>query len=161
VVLVRMGERQRLDVAQAALERREVRQDQVDARLVRLGEQHAAVDDEEAARVLEDGHVAADLTEPAQRDDAQPVSGQGRRRPEAGVRMAHRSFTPPATRSARSCSVSAGVASTSGSRTGPPGIPSMPSAAFVVITPRARVIPVYTGSSSRWMARALATSPRR
>jgi hypothetical protein len=34
-----------------------------------LGEQHAAVDDEEAVVVLEDRHVAADLAEAAERDD--------------------------------------------------------------------------------------------
>ena len=46
---------------------REVGQDQVDARLVLLGEEHAAVDDEELAVELEDGHVAADLAETAER----------------------------------------------------------------------------------------------
>ncbi len=49
----------------------EVGQDQVDARLVLLGEQHAAVDDEDLAVDLVARHVAADLAEAADRDDAE------------------------------------------------------------------------------------------
>ena len=45
----------------------EVREDQVDAGLVVLGEEHAAVDDQQPAVVLEDRHVAADLAEAAER----------------------------------------------------------------------------------------------
>ena len=60
----------------------EVGQDQVDAGLVVLGEEHAAVDDEQPAVVLEDGHVAADLAEAAERDDAQAA----RRAASAGRR---------------------------------------------------------------------------
>ena len=65
-------------------------QDEVDAGLVVLGEQHAAVDDEQAAAVLEHGHVAADLAEAAERDDAQGALGEGGRRAELGVRLGHR-----------------------------------------------------------------------
>ncbi len=36
-----------------------------------VGEEHAAVDDEQTPVELEDGHVAADLADPAERDDAQ------------------------------------------------------------------------------------------
>ncbi len=135
-------EHDRLDLLQPALEVGEVRQDQVDARLVGLGEQHAAVHDQQPARVLEDRHVPADLAEPAQGDDPQAVAGEGRGRPELWVRVAHRSFTPPATRSVRRRSASAGVASASGGRTGPPGSPSMASAALVDIVPCIRVMPV-------------------
>ena len=67
----RVGQHDRLDVVQAVGDVVEVRQDQVDAGLVGLREQDAAVDDEQPPAVLEHGHVAADLTEPAQRDDAQ------------------------------------------------------------------------------------------
>jgi hypothetical protein len=42
----------------------------VDAGLVLFGEEHAAVDDEQFAVVFEHGHIAPDLTEPAERDDA-------------------------------------------------------------------------------------------
>ena len=75
VILVRVREHERLDLVEPAFEGGEVRQDQVDAGLVVLGEQHAAVDDEQPAGVLEDGHVAADLAEAAERDQAQAVSG--------------------------------------------------------------------------------------
>ena len=51
--------------------RRRVRQDQIDARLAVLGEQHPAVDDQQPAVVLVDGHVPTDLADAAQRDDAQ------------------------------------------------------------------------------------------
>ena len=50
---------------------REVGQDQVDTGLVLLGEEHAGVDDEDLALELEHGHVATDLAEPAERDDAE------------------------------------------------------------------------------------------
>ena len=77
VVLVAVGEDQGLDLVEPVPDRLEVREDQVDAGMVVLGEQHAAVDDEQAAVVLEDGHVATDLAEPAQRDDPKPPSGSG------------------------------------------------------------------------------------
>ena len=135
VVLVGVGEDDGLDVAQPVLDGGEVGQDQVDAGLVGLGEQNPAVHDEQPPGVLEDRHVPADLAETAERDYAQAVPGQSGRGAESGVRMAHVSFTPPASRSSRSCCISAAVASASGRRTGPPGRPSIDSAAFVVITP--------------------------
>ena len=67
VVLVAVGEDQRLDGVEPVPDRLEVGQDQVDAGVVVLGEEHAAVDDEQPAGVLEDGHVAADLAEAAER----------------------------------------------------------------------------------------------
>src|ERR1039457_3810471 len=48
------------------------------ATLVGLGEQDPAVHRQQAARVLEHGHFAAELAEASQRDDAQAVSGQRR-----------------------------------------------------------------------------------
>ena len=75
VVFVAVREHDADDVVEAVLDGLEVGQDQVDAGLVLLGEEHAAVDDEQLAVVLEDGHVAADLAETAERDDAQ---GSGR-----------------------------------------------------------------------------------
>ncbi len=44
--------------------------------LLDVGEQHSAVDDEQLAVELEDGHVAADRAEPAERDDAQRTGRQ-------------------------------------------------------------------------------------
>ena len=77
------------DLVEAIPDPGEVRQDHIDAGLVLLREQDSAVDDEQPAGMLEDGHVAPDLTEPAQWDDPKAVPGQWRRRAELGVRMAH------------------------------------------------------------------------
>ena len=79
VVLVSVREHDADDVVEPALDRLEVGQDQVDARLVLLGEEHAAVDDEELAAVLEDGHVAADLAEAAERRHAERAGFEGGR----------------------------------------------------------------------------------
>ena len=67
----------------------EVREDDVHAGLVLLGEQHPAVDDEQLALVLEDGHVATDLAQPAQAHDPQALLRQAGRTLQLGVRMAH------------------------------------------------------------------------
>ena len=67
-----------VDVVEPVPDVVEVGEDQVDAGLVVLGEEHAAVDDEQPAGVLEDRHVAADLAEPAERDDAQAALGAAR-----------------------------------------------------------------------------------
>ena len=60
-------------------------QDQVDAGLLVLGEQHTAVDDEQLAAVLEHRHVAADFADTAERDHPQAVLRQLRRRAELVV----------------------------------------------------------------------------
>ena len=75
VVLVAVGEHHRVDLVETIPDPG-VREDDVDARLVLLGEQHAAVDDHEATRVLEDRHVAADLAESSQRHHSQTVRRQ-------------------------------------------------------------------------------------
>ena len=75
VVLVAVGEDDGLDVVEPVLDVGEVGQDQVDAGLVVLGEEDAAVDDEQPAVDLEDGHVAADVPQAAERDDPQGVLG--------------------------------------------------------------------------------------
>ena len=51
----------------------EVRQDQVDARVVLVGEHDARVDDDHVVAVLDHGHVLAYLVKPAERDDAQAI----------------------------------------------------------------------------------------
>ena len=76
VVLVAVREHDRVDVVQPVLDGPEVRQDQVDAGLLVLGEQHAAVHDQQPVVELEHGHVAADLADPAQRDHAQAAVGR-------------------------------------------------------------------------------------
>ncbi len=78
VVLVAVREDDRLDLVEPVPDPGEVRQDHVDPGLVLLGEEHPAVDDEQLAVVLEDRHVAADLAEAAERDDAQGALRQRR-----------------------------------------------------------------------------------
>ena len=156
VVLVGVREDDRLDLVEPPLQVAEVRQDQVHAGLVGVGEQHAAVHDEQAAAVLEDRHVPADLAEPAERDDAQAVARELGGRGEVGMRVAHApvpcspssltaaapgSFTPPAVRSSASRCRSASVAASSGARTAPPGRPSRSSAALVITAPWLRNSP--------------------
>ncbi len=111
VVLVRVREDDRLHPVEPSLQVAEVRQDQVHAGLVGVGEQHAAVHHEQAAAVFEHRHVPADLTDAAEGDDAQAVADQAGGRGEVGVRVAHApvpgisvpgSFTPPAVRSSAS-----------------------------------------------------------
>ena len=70
VVFVTVGEDQADDVVHPVVEVAEVRQDEVDAGLLLFGEEDTAVDDEQLAAVLEDGHVPADLAEAAEGDDA-------------------------------------------------------------------------------------------
>ena len=89
VVLVAVGQHERLDLVEAVPDRLEVGQDQVDAGVVLLGEQHAAVDDEQPPVVLEDGHVAADLAQAAERDDPQAALGQRAGGGELGMGVAH------------------------------------------------------------------------
>jgi hypothetical protein len=60
----------------------EVGQNQVDARFVVVREQHPAVDDQQSAEMLENGHVAADFADSAQRRDPQASRGQRPRRLE-------------------------------------------------------------------------------
>jgi hypothetical protein len=71
VVLVGVGDEERLDVGAALLEVRDVGDDEVDAEHLLVGEHEAAVDDDDLVAVLEDVHVLADLAHPAERDDAE------------------------------------------------------------------------------------------
>ena len=82
MVFVRVGEHQRLDIVEPVLDVAQIRQDQVDARLVVRREQHPAVDDQQPAQMLENGHVAADFADAAQRGDPQTARGQRPRRCE-------------------------------------------------------------------------------
>ena len=80
VVFVRMGEHQRLDVVEPVFDVTKVGQDQVDAGLVVGGKHHPAVDDQQPAQVLENGHVAADFADAAERGHPQTTHGQRTRR---------------------------------------------------------------------------------
>ena len=71
MVLVGMGDQERLDVGAALLEVGDVGDDEVDAEHLLVGEHEPAVDDDDVVAVLEDVHVLADLPHPAERDDAE------------------------------------------------------------------------------------------
>ncbi len=92
VVLVAVREDDALDVVEAVPDGREVRQDQVDSGLLLLGEEHSAVDDQQATAVLEDRHVSADLAEAAERGDPQGALRERRRRAEFRVRMTQKTL---------------------------------------------------------------------
>ena len=78
VVLVGVGDEERLDVGAALLEVGDVGDDEVDAEHLLVGEHQAAVDDDDLVAVLEHVHVLADLPHPAERDDAERlVVGRG------------------------------------------------------------------------------------
>ena len=77
VVLVPMSQDQGDDVVDAVLDGGEVRKDEIDARLVLLGEEHTAVNDEQLAIQLENGHVAADLAQTPQGSDAHGAISEG------------------------------------------------------------------------------------
>ncbi len=90
VVLVAVGQDHRLHLVEPVPDGVEVREDQVDARVVVLGKQHSAVDDEQAPVVLEDGHVPTDLAEPAERGDPQTPVRQLLWRRQFGMGVGHR-----------------------------------------------------------------------
>ena len=69
-------EHDRVDLVETVPDPGEVRQDHVDAWLVLLGEEDAAVDDEQPPGVLEDRHVAADLAQSTQGNDPKAVARQ-------------------------------------------------------------------------------------
>src|SRR6202171_582418 len=79
VVFMAMREYDADQLAVAAQQGRDVRQDQVDAEHVLLRKHQAGVDREQLVLPLEGPHVDADLTEATQREVAQALSRQSRR----------------------------------------------------------------------------------
>ena len=71
VVLVAVGDDDRLDVVDAVAQVGEVGQHEVDADHLRGREAQPDVDDDDPAVVLDDGHVLADLAEAAERQHPQ------------------------------------------------------------------------------------------
>lgn len=71
MVLVAVSQDDGFDVVHTVFDVAEVREDQVDAGLLVLGEQHTAVDDQQLAAVLEHRHVATDFADAAESNDAQ------------------------------------------------------------------------------------------
>ena len=76
VVFVPVGHHERIHLVETVLDVPQIGQDQVDAGFVVIGEQHATVDDEQSAEVLENGHVSADFVDTAERGHPQAFRGQ-------------------------------------------------------------------------------------
>ena len=71
MVLVAVGDHDRLDVLRALAQVGEVGQHEVDADHLRGREAQPDVDDDDPAVLLDDRHVLADLSQPAEGQDAQ------------------------------------------------------------------------------------------
>ncbi len=76
MVFVAVGQDQGADVAGAAVESRDVGEDQIDPEHVGLGEHQAAVDDEDFAAALQGHQVQADLPQPPQGEEADGIGMQ-------------------------------------------------------------------------------------
>src|SRR5258705_3688790 len=156
MVLVRMSNHQRLHLLEAVLDVAQVWQDQVDAGFVVAGEEHPAVDDQQPAQMLENGHVAADFADSTQRSDPQSAWGHRPRWLEVFV---HYLSTVSARMSAASASSCSEVAGTCGSRGSPPSMPCNRSPALASVTPPRRAWAAFNGPSVTLILRAVATSP--
>ncbi len=75
VVLVPVGEDDRLDVVHPVAQVGEVGKDEVDPEHLGGREHQAGVDDDDAACVLDHGHVLADLAQPSERQHTKLVGG--------------------------------------------------------------------------------------
>ena len=70
MVLMAMSEHERVDLVETVLDVAEIGKNQVDARLLLFGEEHAAVDEQQVTVVFDYVHVAADFAQTAERRDA-------------------------------------------------------------------------------------------
>ena len=70
MILVAVGEHQSLDLVETILDVMEVRQDQINARLLFFREKHTAIDEQQMTIVFDHVHVAADFTKAAKGHDA-------------------------------------------------------------------------------------------
>ena len=120
VILVAVGDDERLDRVDVLAQVREVRQDEVDAHHLGGREAQAAVDDDDPAVVLDDREVLADLADASEREDAQ-----------CAAQRAVASASSPCWASALcTCVRSCSSHSTSGRRSVPGSWPSISSAAL-------------------------------
>ncbi len=120
VVLVPVGQHDRLDVVGPLAQVGEVGQHQIDPELVGRREHQPGVDHDDAAVVLDDHHVLADLAEPAERQD-----------PEGAGRAHTAASSSWRSSAARMTAFSSSVASTIGSRSPPTSWPAMFTAALI------------------------------
>ena len=132
VVLMGMGQHQRLDVVETILDGRRSGRIRSTPGLVVAGKQYAAVHDQQSTEMLENRHVAADFADATQRGDPQTSRGQRPRRSEIGI---HYRSTAAARMSAANASIWSGVAGTCGSRGSPTSRPCNRNPAFAIVTP--------------------------
>ena len=86
VVLVPVGQHHAFDLIAQVQDVLEVGEDQVYPEHLDLGERQAGVQDQRAPGELQDGHVAADLPDPAQEDQPRMVGVRRRRHPSGPAR---------------------------------------------------------------------------
>jgi hypothetical protein len=72
VILVPVRDHERLDVLRPITQVTEIRKHEIDPQHVGGGKPEPGVDDEDAALVLDHGHVLADLAQAAERQDPEP-----------------------------------------------------------------------------------------
>jgi len=77
MVLVPVGEHDPVDVSRALAQEREVRQHQVHAGHLRIGEHHPAVEHDQAALLLDNRAVATYFPQPTQEGDPDRVRHPG------------------------------------------------------------------------------------
>src|SRR5271155_2318223 len=136
MVLVAMGDHDRLDVLRALAQVGEVGQHKVDADHLRSREAQPDVDDDYPAVLLDDRHVLADLPQAAEGQDAQLRAHACDASPASGAGADDDSYAPSRpwpSSIALTASVSSAVASTSGRRRPPTLCPSKFSAALVQV----------------------------
>ena len=85
VVLVAVGQHEGVHLVETVLDVAEIRQDEIHARLLLLGEEHAAVDEQQVTVVFDHVHVAADFAQAAERRDAHGALAVLRRGDQHGV----------------------------------------------------------------------------
>ena len=116
MILVAVGKHQSLDLVETILDVVEVRQNQIDTRLLLFGEKHTAVDEQQVAVVFDHVHVTADFAQATKRHDAHGALTVLRRSDQHVILLGRgglRSKTGIATASSRRA-CRAGVLGTSG-----------------------------------------------
>ena len=94
VVFMTVGEHQADHIVEPLADGIEARQDQVDAGMIILGEQHSAVNQQQLAVEFDDCHVAPDISQTAQGDDAHRIRGQQGRNLQATGSHGRKGYRP-------------------------------------------------------------------
>ncbi len=85
VVFMAVGEHQGVNLVETVLDVAEIRQDEIDTRLLLFREEHAAVDKQQVTVVFDHVHVAADFAQAAERRDAHGALAVLRRGDQHGI----------------------------------------------------------------------------